>query len=223
MAGNPERNTAARRTRPARLTNVDAFFALNSVLFTLLCIFRYCDRFLHYRGPANIDEFLFYAATILASIGALWLWLRTWDLPAWMLGLLQFGILIHFAGAYVPVAGGRLYDACVLGIRYDKYVHFANAFIIALLVRFLYCTRARLDSLGNLFIVLIVLGLGAVHEISEYVVEKTVPNNGVGGYDNNMQDLVSNLVGASLCVLIFARRSLVLRRAESGAPPPGGA
>ena len=53
--------------------------------------------------------------------------------------------------------------------------------------------------------------------------EKTVPNNGVGGYDNNMQDLVSNLVGASLCVLIFARRSLVLRRAESGAPPPGGA
>jgi hypothetical protein len=35
----------------------------------------------------------------------------------------------------------------------------------------------------------------------------TVPQNGVGGYDNNMQDLLANLVGASSFMLTTALRS----------------
>jgi hypothetical protein len=46
-----------------------------------------------------------------------------------------------------------------------------------------------------------VLGLGTLVEIVEYLVTLTVSVNGVGGYDNNMQDLISNLIGVSLLVV----------------------
>jgi hypothetical protein len=62
--------------------------------------------------------------------------------------------------------------------------------------------------------VLVVLGLGAIIEIVEYIVVLTVPQNGVGGYDNNMQDLLANLAGASSFMLVTA-----LRRWMAGPTP----
>lgn len=83
-------------------------------------------------------------------------------------------------------------------------MHFTNAFVMALLLRQLFMLRGlRLDAVNRLLILLCVLGLGAVVEIVEYIVCLTIPGNGVGGYDNNMQDLIGNLVGGAVCVALF--------------------
>jgi hypothetical protein len=59
-----------------------------------------------------------------------------------------------------------------------------------------------MKMLQGLVIILIVLGVGAFIEISEYIVMKTVPGNGVGGYDNNMQDLMANLAGSTVYIML---------------------
>ena len=55
-----------------------------------------------------------------------------------------------------------------------------------------------------------------LYEIVEYGVVLTVPNNGVGGYDNNMQDLIANFCGSISFLLL---RPLFVRLSHP--PPPG--
>jgi uncharacterized membrane protein YjdF len=120
---------------------------------------------------------------------------------------------MHFSGAFVQIDGARLYDAHVFGIQYDKYVHFVNSFSATLLVsRLFQIQHIALTRVNNVFLMLVVLGMGAIIEIVEYMVVLTVPNNGVGGYDNNMQDLMANFCGA-LCFLFV--RSVMAKHASS--------
>ena len=72
---------------------------------------------------------------------------------------------------------------------------------------------------SGLAVLLVVLGLGAVVEIVEYLVMLTVPNAGVGGYDNNMQDLIGNLLGGTLFVVLDCVRRSRRSRAVSYAEP----
>lgn len=180
------------------MRKLDTFAAFNAVLFLLLCVFRYHARFVAYRGAEHIEEFFIYAGAILVGIGVLWWRFRTRSFDGALLVLLEAGILMHFAGAFVPIEGGRLYDAHLLGVRYDKYVHLVNAFAVTALVMRLFRVQGIAASATNgVFLVLVVLGLGALVEIVEYLVVLTVPNNGVGDYDNNMQDLIANVAGVS--------------------------
>ncbi len=188
----------ARRSRfELRLRNIDVFTLFNITIFFVLCVFRYYDRFIQYRGPANIAEFFVYAGAIVAAVIGLWLAFRPYFFPSALLAAVEIGILAHFAGAFVPVDGHRLYDVYLAGIRYDKYVHFTNALVVSFLLSHIFqktivASRAFLVIL----IVLVVLGLGTIIEIIEYFVCRTIPRNGVGGYDNNMQDLIANVVGS---------------------------
>ncbi len=194
---------------------LDAFVATNVILFMYLCVFTYYARYISYRGGAHVWEFFVYAAVILLAIMVGWFVFRRHAFGVPLLVLVQAGILAHFAGAYIQIDGHRLYDSVFLGIRYDKYVHFSNAFVVALVLRHIFMLRMHyIDALVRFFILLGVLGLGAMIEIMEYLVCKTIPGNGVGGYDNNMQDLISNFVGGSVCVAglmplmdLYAKRS----------------
>lgn len=180
---------------------IDIFGLLNLGLFGALCVLRYHDRFVRYRGALHIEEFYFYAVMLLLGIAILWRWFRHFDLRWPIMLALQWGITMHFLGAFVQWDGARLYDAHLAGLRYDKYVHATNAFAVALLVsRLLSVAALRSAWIHALAVVLVVLGLGAVVEIVEYLVVLTVPEHGVGGYDNNMQDLIANALGASLAM-----------------------
>lgn len=181
-----------------RLLSSDYFIILNVALFIIMCWFVYYDRLVSYRGVGNLHEFFLYACAIIVSILVGWWYLRRLPYPAWLLLIVQIGILLHFAGAFFPIEGGRLYDAHILGVRFDKYVHAFNAFAGAALARHLLkCTNSH-SPLMAVLVVLVVLGGGAIVEIVEYLVSLTVEHNGVGTYDNNMQDLLSNLLGAIL-------------------------
>jgi hypothetical protein len=66
------------------------------------------------------------------------------------------------------IEGGRLYGAHLLGIRYDKYVHFVNAFAAnALICRLFQVQHITLTRVNRPFAMRVVPGLGAVIEIVE--------------------------------------------------------
>jgi uncharacterized membrane protein YjdF len=187
---------------------IDLFVGVNLVLFLILCVFRYHARFIEYRGAEHLEEFFIYAGVIVAAVVLLWLVFRNYRFDPVILMCLQAGIVMHFCGAFVLIDGARLYDAHLLGIRYDKYVHFVNAFAAtALVARLFEIQHIALTRVNLVFVLLVVLGLGAVIEIVEYGVVLTVPRNGVGDYDNNMQDLLSNLCGAIASVAALAGRA----------------
>lgn len=180
-----------------------------------MCVFTYYARFVHYRGAANIHEFFLYATVLVAGVVLLWRAFRGYRFGAGLLLLVQAGILAHFAGAFVQWDGRRLYDFAIAGLRYDKYVHFANAFIAVRVVRHIVERHGvRIDGLVSMLLGMTVLGLGAVVEIVEYLVVRTVPGNGVGGYDNNMQDLIANALGTAVSVLLARTRPVPLHAAE---------
>lgn len=187
-----------------RVKNVDIFWGLNLFLFLWMCKLAYVDRFVDYRGEGNIHEFFIYALLIIIALGFGWKYFRQFEVPSYILVFVQIGILIHFSGGLLEVGGQRLYDNTIFGIRFDKYVHLTNAFIAAVIIRYiLFLFDVQVPRFKYLFVIFIVLGLGAVIEIIEYLVMLTVPGNGVGDYHNNMQDLLANLVGCSLFFTIF--------------------
>lgn len=123
---------------------------------------------------------------------------------------------MHFAGGFAFWQERRLYDVIIMGIRYDKYVHFFNAAVAGLFVRRLSLERAlKHEWLCNLVTVLTVLGMGAFVEIVEYMVMLTMTINGVGNYDNNMQDLAADMAGVTSCVLCMS----VMRRMKAVRKP----
>ena len=185
-----------------QLLNVDVFVLINLGILLLMIIFVYFERFEYYRGPGNVHEFLLYAVLLFGLILVLWMRLRKLIFSNTILVLLQIGIFAHFAGAYIPLHGERLYDAVFFGIGYDKYVHFYNAFAVAALINQIFQRlEVRIPIGYGLVILLSVLGLGAIVEIVEYIVVLTIPDHGVGDYHDNMRDMIANLGGGLSFVL----------------------
>ena len=185
------------------LKPIDIFALVNLILFFAMSYGIYFDRFIKYRGSAYIWEFFVYAFVIFALIIIGWRATRSFvNVSGWLLLMAQAGIIIHFVGGLAFWGNKRIYDVVIMGVRYDKYVHFFNAFVAGLFVR-----RISLEQIlkrwwiSDLASILIVLGLGAIVEIVEYMVMLTVAVNGVGNYDNNMQDLIANLAGVTLCIV----------------------
>ena len=194
------------------LAPLDAFFLFNLLLFLSMAGTVYHRRLMQYRGGPCWGEFMFYAVLVILAIAVVWAVFRRLLAPVWLLGLVQMGILAHFAGGLSFWGGIRLYDHIFFGVRYDKLVHFINSFTAALVVRqMLAVMGVRPGGLTRLTIVLTVLGLGALWEICEYTALLTIPHNGVGDYDNNMQDLVANAFGG-LAFLLAPLPGLVRQR-----------
>jgi len=183
------------------VTNLDLFAGFNALLFLLMCVFVYHQRFIAFRGAVNLHEFFLYAASILGAIFLAWICFRTLRMSSTVLMLIQAGILLHFAGGLIEIDGTRLYDHFFLGVRYDKYVHLANSFVGMFATTEVFRKiDISISGLVLLIAVFVVLGVGAIIEILEYVVSLTVANHGVGNYANNMQDLIANLLGSILAV-----------------------
>ncbi len=186
------------------ITNFDYFILFNSFMFLMMCTFVYYDRFIEYRGVSNIVEFFIYASVIFAIIAVTWSKFRYLHVNLPLLIMIEFGILMHFAGAFLQVDGHRLYDSRFFEIRYDKYVHFVNAMIATFVTIYVFSKRGFPQTNFMLFIaILSVLGLGGINEVIEFVVTLTVKHNGVGAYNNNMLDLVANLFGSITAIFSY--------------------
>ena len=191
-------------TREITVTSVDFFALINSFFFLMMCVFVYYDRFISFRGAANIHEFFIYATVIFSLVFLFWYKFKHLSVHTLVLVLIEIGILIHFSGAFIELDGHRLYDSRFFDIRYDKYVHFFNSMIALFITLHIFAKKGLPQTkLILLVAILIVLGLGAVVEIVEFLVTLTVENHGVGTYNNNMLDLTANLFGAVTAVLVY--------------------
>jgi len=111
---------------------------------------------------------------------------------------------MHFSGAFIEIDGRILYEHRLFHIRYDKFVHLFNSMIATSLTLYLFRKRGlHLNDFVLFVAIMTVLGLGAVVEIVEFAVALTVQNNGVGSYNNNMLDLLANLIGSVITVLLY--------------------
>lgn len=200
-----ENNAQPRITTTAsypRILPVDVLVGGNVLALGVWAILFYYRLFLTLHSTGNPIEFLFYAGITLAATLVLWRRVRRLDLGWKALGPLQVLLVLHMLGGITSSHGVRLYDCHVaFGLTYDKVVHAYAGFAAALVV-FTVLSRSlpRHVPFANLVSVLVVMGIAALWELVEYAAYALIPLSGVGGYDNNMQDMLANLLGATLFV-----------------------
>lgn len=209
------------RRRLGRLQPLDWVILVNLGLFAGMAVLFYWDRFLSHRQAANLREFFVYACVFIVAMAWAWWWLRRVPVRWRLLAIGEAGLLVHFAGGVAIHPGVRLYDVRLLPIgdaRFDKLVHLVNSIVIGLVVgAVLRAYGLRLKRLRPFVMILTIVGLGALWEICEYLVVSTFPDAGVGSYDNNMQDMIANLVGALVYVLLPERWRAGIEDAPNGA------
>ncbi|MCL5291058.1 MAG: DUF2238 domain-containing protein [Actinobacteria bacterium] len=153
-------------------------------------------------------EFGLYAAVFIGAGFLLWRVLRKYSYPMWLFLALEVGILAHFAGGLIHFGphNTRLYGHYFIGLRFDKYVHLYNSLVGSVALRHLFRqVGLSLRRMESFIVIAVVLGIGALIEIVEYLAVTTMPSTGVGDYANNMQDLIFNLAGGSLGMLLVNR------------------
>lgn len=173
-------------------------------------------------------EFLLYAGVILL-IAAWILWKQRrvrFDLSI-LWGLTIWGVL-HMAGGNLRVGAGVLYSVELLPVvptynilRYDQFVHMFGFGVATLICHHLLRPYLK-DNLHRwwtlaILIVLMGSGVGAINEILEFIAVVTMPETGVGGYDNTMLDLCFNLLGGILAVIWLTGQQKATRSRDAPA------
>lgn len=137
-----------------------------------------------------------------------------------LVGLWFWG-LGHIAGGMVGIEDDSvLYNAQLLGpVHFDNVVHFIGFGTAGLLV----WEALRLDVpkvwMAGLTVWLFGQGIGAINEVVEYIIAKTVKDTNIGGFDNTGRDLIANLLGAATAALIVMHRERRTEKAVAGRSP----
>lgn len=203
------------------LAALDWFILGNTLLWSGVILFGYRWR--------NLDSYIYVLLVLLQVAGMLGLWavLRRLQIPTWALLLLQVAIILHLAGGTIFINGVRLYDISLgaglalpawfsQALRYDKFVHgyYGALGVAGLGAIWPQLAGARAQGVHLLLVLLTLMGLSSIVEVAEYIGTKMVHLPEVGGYDNNLQDLLANLVGGLGAALWLERgRVWAARRA----------
>lgn len=174
------------------------------------------------RGNA---EFIFYIVVLLVLVAVVWRVDRAirlspgalWGLSIWGLAHMIGGLVAAPAGWPAAVTEDAvIYNVWLIPgrIKYDHLVH-AWGFGITTWVCWQGLSAAirrrggdPSPTAGLLVLAAAAgLGFGALNEIIEFAATLLVPETNVGGYRNTGWDLVSNLVGATLAVLLIRARA----------------
>jgi hypothetical protein len=144
-----------------------------------------------------------YAPISLFFAGVVALFHRRVGFSQGLLLALALVIVGNLAGGVLEVNGEILYLKHVVGgLQYDKVFH-ATATGVASWASWQVVGGWGLSRGRFLVALMMGAGGGAFVEIFEFVGTKLLDTN-VGGYDNNMQDLIANTTG-SLVALLIAR------------------
>ncbi|HUW60932.1 MAG TPA: DUF2238 domain-containing protein [Candidatus Bathyarchaeia archaeon] len=178
-----------------------------SVLFSVLVPFSV------YFGYRRNYEFLLYVAVIVFFLVVIALTNDRVRYPLPIIwGLVAWAIL-HLCGGGIPIGDGVLYGVMLVPLsdtvpifRYDQFVHIIGFGVATLVMYHLLRPLLRADLRGwtalSIVVVMAGLGVGALNEIIEFIATVLVPETGVGGYVNTALDLVSDLVGAVLAIVL---------------------
>jgi hypothetical protein len=162
-------------------------------------------------------EFLFYVGVIVFFLLLVVFTNRRVSYPNDVLWGLTGWSLLHMSGGGLFVGGARLYELILIPLsetynifRYDQFVHIVGFGVATLLMYHLIKPLLRPDvsTWVSLSIVVVMagLGVGALNEIVEFLATVVVPETGVGGYINTSMDLVADLVGAIIAMMVIIVR-----------------
>jgi uncharacterized membrane protein len=172
-------------------------------------------------------EFIFYIVVMVVLIGVMSMVHSRVKLTTGLLWAFSIWGLAHMAGGLCPLPAGWPYngDQAVLyslwlipeRLKYDQIVHAYGFGVTTWLCWHILSPAVRQIDGGTLrptFGMLVLcaaagMGFGALNEVIEFVAVLTLPNTNVGGYENTGWDLVANLVGTVIAVLVirFGARS----------------
>jgi len=155
-------------------------------------------------------EFVFYSVILLGILNLGIYVHRAVRLPEFIIaGLSVFGFM-HVVGGMAYIDGVRLYDMIFYGlIRYDNIVHLIGSILAALVLNVLFYNFADHQERINrplyyFALMLMTLGAGVFNEINEFfAVVFFNAQEGVGDYFNNAIDLLYNLIGALLAIILI--------------------
>ncbi len=170
---------------------------------------------IHFLKDLNF-EFVIYVVVIVGAFSLLFGTLKTTQFPTYILWLISIWGLMHVLGGSVPTSDGvlfayRIYPFIDLGgefyiLKYDQVVHAYLYGVMALV--FLHVLTRTLKSVGPTWILFLVsamaaMGVSAMNEIMEFFIAISLKDNGVGGYENAMLDLIFNFSGAVLALFFM--------------------
>ncbi len=166
-------------------------------------------------------EFVIYVGVIVAVFVLLFGTLKTTQFPVSILWLVSVWGLLHILGGSVQTVDGvlfayKIYPFLDLGgefyiLKYDQLVHAFLYGVVALV--FWHVLTHTLKVTQPVWILVIIalmasMGVSAMNEIMEFLIAVTVEQNGVGGYENAMLDLLFNFSGAVIAmVALWTRRN----------------
>ncbi len=123
-------------------------------------------------------------------------------------------ILLSFGGVF------GLFGVTLFGIGYDKYAHFFFAFCASYLLYFMLTARKRTHRILKMIaVVLIIIGLGAINEINEFVGSAYLHQNNAGMFSmgdelppstadlqryDTQWDMIFNTFGSVSAILLVA-------------------
>ena len=150
-------------------------------------------------------EFMIYTGTILLFLTIIFLLHLKFNFSNFtLIGLSLIG-LMHMIGGGIVVNGVIMYGHyAVLGIiKYDKIVHFLGIFFAVFLFYDLIKSNKINKIALSVILVLAGIGIGAIHEIIEFILVLVLPETWVGGYVNTMGDIIANSFGAITAVFFI--------------------
>ena len=158
-------------------------------------------------------EFILYIGVILLFGIIIILTNKKVNYPNYILwGLTIWGFL-HMSGGGILINNARLYELILIPLsesykifKYDQFVHIIGFGVSTLVMYHLIKSLLRSNHKWvalSIVIVMAGLGVGALNEIIEFIVTVIVPSTGVGGYENTSLDLVADLIGALIAMVII--------------------
>lgn len=163
-------------------------------------------------------EFLYYISTLVVIGAGIFLLDRRVTLPLPLLWGLFLWLALHLAGGAVPVPkemvdtgmdNYTLYNVRPVSWlpRYDQWVHAFGFFLSSLCgwrALFIGSGRSLRPTFGpRVAAGLIGMGCGATNEVIEFIATQIMPHTNVGGYVNTGWDLVSNMTGCVIAMLLI--------------------
>jgi len=178
------------------------FNLLVIIAFTTFYVSRQNYEFLMYIGVI----IFFLAVILLTNSRVNYSNISLWGLSIWA--------FLHMSGGSIQYNGDILYKYMIITVsesyqifKFDQFVHIVGFGVATIVMYELLKPLLKKDLKKwvalSIVVVMAGLGVGALNEIIEFFATVMVPETGVGGYINTSLDLVADLIGATIALVII--------------------